>query len=90
MSESRLRKWWVTLVQSAGEVMIVGGNVGKIDPVQWDNWAREEPTGTDTVLTNGIIIVTLCGPSVFSPARLGLVVSSSQENLTFRDCIENL
>ena len=43
--------------------MIVGGNVGKIDPVQWDNWAREEPTGTDTVLTNGIIIVALCGPS---------------------------
>ena len=29
MLESRLRKWWVTLIQSNGEVMIGGGNVGK-------------------------------------------------------------
>ena len=74
MLESRLRKWWVTWIQSNGEVMIVGGNVGKIDPVQWDNWAREEPTGTDTVLTNGIIIVTLCGPSARPASALSSVL----------------
>ena len=28
--------------------MIVGGNVGKIDPAQWPTIGTEEPTGADT------------------------------------------
>ena len=46
--ESRLRKWLVTLIQSNGEVMIVAGNVGKIDPGQWATIGTQEPTGADT------------------------------------------
>ena len=48
MLESRLRKWWVTLIQSNGEVMIGGGNVSKIDPAQWPTIGTQEPTGADT------------------------------------------
>ena len=67
MLESRLRKWWVTLIQSNGErereVMIVGGNVGKIDPAQCGTMEHRNRLVPTPVLTNGIIIVDLCGPS---------------------------
>ena len=31
-----------------GEVMIGGGNAGKIDPAQWPTIGTQEPTGADT------------------------------------------
>ena len=88
--ESRLRKWLVTLIQSNGEVMIVAGNVGKIDPGQWATIGTQEPTGADTSFDKWNYY---CG-SVWSfswAATLGLVISSSQADLTFslRYCIEH-
>ena len=87
MLESGLRKWWVTAIQSNGEVMIVGGNVGKIDPAQWPTIGTEEPTGADTSFDKWNYY---CG-SVwsFSPALPSPAFSVPREIFTFRLCTEN-
>ena len=62
--------------------MIGGGNAGKIDPAQWPTIGTQEPTGADTSFDKWNYY---CGAVwSFSWARLGLVISSSQEDLTFR------